>query len=102
MARVLSPFVYWAQSDSHVYLKVDIKDVKDPVVLIEEDYLEFNSAERYILLRDKFYKQENSSRWQDLLRDKLLKIKYSHRKILFCDGSFLAIDSVFSQIWDFC
>lgn len=25
MGKYPSPFVYWAQSDSHVYLKVDLK-----------------------------------------------------------------------------
>lgn len=29
---VLSPFVYWAQSESTIFLKIDLKDVK--VILI--------------------------------------------------------------------
>lgn len=43
---VLSPFVYWAQTESNVSLKVDLKDVKIPDVTIAEKKLDF-SAEGY-------------------------------------------------------
>ena len=43
MAKTLSPFVYWAQNDTHVYLKVDLKDVKDVKVAIEDDDIEYSS-----------------------------------------------------------
>ena len=26
--RVLSPFVYWGQNDSHIFLKIDLKEVE--------------------------------------------------------------------------
>jgi very-long-chain (3R)-3-hydroxyacyl-CoA dehydratase len=42
----LSPFVYWAQTESNVSLKVDLKDVKSPAVTITEKKLRF-SAEGY-------------------------------------------------------
>merc|ERR1711953_137744 len=41
MSRSFSPFVYWAQSNSEVSLRIDLKDVKEPDVTIEEDEIEF-------------------------------------------------------------
>lgn len=41
MPEVLSPFVYWAQTENNVTLKVDLKDVKDPDVLLEGNNLQF-------------------------------------------------------------
>ena len=40
--KVLSPFVYWAQSNADLTLRVDLKDVKDPDVAIEEEEIEFS------------------------------------------------------------
>ena len=42
MAKVLCPFVYWAQSNSDITLRVDLKDVKDPDITIEEEEIEFS------------------------------------------------------------
>ena len=42
MSRSFSPFVYWAQSNSEISLRVDLKDVKEPDVTIEEDEIEFS------------------------------------------------------------
>ena len=42
MAKTLSPFVYWAQSNRDLTLRVDLKDVKDPDITIEEEEIEFS------------------------------------------------------------
>lgn len=42
-ALSLTPFVYWAQSESHIFLKVDLHDVKDPDVELHKKYLAFES-----------------------------------------------------------
>ena len=42
MAKVLCPFVYWAQSNSDITLRVDLKDVKEPDITIEEEEIEFS------------------------------------------------------------
>ena len=42
MSRSFSPFVYWAQSNSEISLRVDLRDVKEPDVTIEEDEIEFS------------------------------------------------------------
>lgn len=39
----LSPFVYWAQNERNVYLKVDLKDVKSPTIDLQADKLHFKS-----------------------------------------------------------
>ncbi|XP_065333217.1 very-long-chain (3R)-3-hydroxyacyl-CoA dehydratase 3 [Cloeon dipterum] len=39
----LSPFVYWAQTDSVATLKVDLKSVKDPHLRIKEETVEFSA-----------------------------------------------------------
>ena len=41
-AKVLCPFVYWAQSNADISLRVDLKDVKDPDITIEEEEIEFS------------------------------------------------------------
>ncbi|XP_044262033.1 very-long-chain (3R)-3-hydroxyacyl-CoA dehydratase [Tribolium madens] len=38
---VLSPFVFWAQNEKTVFLKVDLKDVKDPNITLERRKLQF-------------------------------------------------------------
>jgi len=40
---VLAPFVYWAQSNTEVLLRVDLKDVKDPQISIEEGEIDFST-----------------------------------------------------------
>ena len=42
MAKTLCPFVYWAQSNRDLTLRVDLKDVKDPDITIEEEEIEFS------------------------------------------------------------
>jgi len=42
MVKVLCPFVYWAQSNKDITLRVDLKDVKDPDITIEEEEIEFS------------------------------------------------------------
>ncbi|XP_069699517.1 very-long-chain (3R)-3-hydroxyacyl-CoA dehydratase isoform X2 [Periplaneta americana] len=39
----LSPFVYWAQSENNVTLKVDLKDVKNPDITLDENRLRFSA-----------------------------------------------------------
>nr|CAD7399722.1 unnamed protein product [Timema poppensis] len=43
MPEVLSPFVYWAQTESNLTLKVDLKDVKNPDVHLENKKLQFGA-----------------------------------------------------------
>lgn len=40
----LSPFVYWAQTESHVSLRVDLKNAESPKVDLNEDQLIFTSV----------------------------------------------------------
>ncbi|CAG9856531.1 unnamed protein product [Phyllotreta striolata] len=40
---VLSPFVYWAQNDKNIFLKVDLKDVKAPEIILETRKLHFQT-----------------------------------------------------------
>ncbi|XP_050296595.1 very-long-chain (3R)-3-hydroxyacyl-CoA dehydratase isoform X2 [Anthonomus grandis grandis] len=37
-----SPFVYWAQSENSIFLKIDLRDVKEPDIDIKEKALSFN------------------------------------------------------------
>nr|XP_034324775.1 very-long-chain (3R)-3-hydroxyacyl-CoA dehydratase 3 [Crassostrea gigas] len=39
----LSPFVYWGQKTDHISLKIDLKDVVDPIVDLTEDGLKFKA-----------------------------------------------------------
>ena len=39
----LKPFVYWAQTESDICLRVDLKDMQDTDVLIEEDEIEIST-----------------------------------------------------------
>lgn len=41
---MLSPFVYWAQTESNITLKVDLKEVKDPNVVLEKERLNFEAC----------------------------------------------------------
>lgn len=43
MAKTFAPFVYWAQSETEVLLRVDLKDVKNPDISIEEEEVEFGA-----------------------------------------------------------
>ncbi|CAH1106035.1 unnamed protein product [Psylliodes chrysocephalus] len=40
---VLSPFVYWAQNENSLFIKVDLKDVKAPEITLEKRKLYFQS-----------------------------------------------------------
>merc|ERR1719334_982963 len=40
----LAPFVYWAQSNTEVFLRVDLKDVKDPTICLEEEEIDFSAV----------------------------------------------------------
>ncbi|KAJ3641068.1 hypothetical protein Zmor_027591 [Zophobas morio] len=40
---VLSPFVFWAQNETNIFLKVDLKDVKQPNINLETRKLQFQS-----------------------------------------------------------
>ena len=39
----LKPFVYWAQTETDVYLRVDLKAIKDTEVTIDEDEVEVST-----------------------------------------------------------
>ncbi|RZC38430.1 very-long-chain (3R)-3-hydroxyacyl-[acyl-carrier protein] dehydratase [Asbolus verrucosus] len=39
----LSPFVFWAQNEKNIFIKVDLKDVKDPDIILETRKLQFQS-----------------------------------------------------------
>ena len=39
----LKPFVYWAQTESDICLRVDLKDMQDTEVVIEEDEIEIST-----------------------------------------------------------
>lgn len=41
MTEIFSPFVFWAQTEHQVSLRVDLKDVKKEKVSMDEDKLEF-------------------------------------------------------------
>ncbi|KAL0271615.1 UNVERIFIED_CONTAM: hypothetical protein PYX00_008652 [Menopon gallinae] len=43
MTETLSPFVFWAQTESSLSLKVDLKDVKNTNVSLEKDSLVFSA-----------------------------------------------------------
>ncbi|XP_060523846.1 very-long-chain (3R)-3-hydroxyacyl-CoA dehydratase isoform X2 [Cylas formicarius] len=40
---VLSPFVYWAQNEEHIFLKVDLKDTKNPYVKCNDRNIDFKA-----------------------------------------------------------
>ncbi|XP_023024038.2 3-hydroxyacyl-CoA dehydratase 2 [Leptinotarsa decemlineata] len=40
---IFSPFVYWAQDEKSIFLKIDLKDVKDPDISVEEKQIYFQS-----------------------------------------------------------
>jgi hypothetical protein len=42
----LSPFVYWAQTETHVHLRADLRDVKTHDVAIEEEEVELSALAR--------------------------------------------------------
>ena len=39
----LNPFVYWAQTETDICLRVDLKDMKDTEITIEEDEIEVST-----------------------------------------------------------
>ena len=39
----LKPFVYWAQTETDICLRVDLKDMQDTEVSIEEDEIEIST-----------------------------------------------------------
>ena len=39
----LKPFVYWAQTETDICLRVDLKDIKDAEVTIDEDEIEVST-----------------------------------------------------------
>ena len=39
----LKPFVYWAQTEADICLRVDLKDMQDTEVSIEEDEIEIST-----------------------------------------------------------
>lgn len=39
----LNPFVYWAQNEETIFLKIDLKDVKNPDIKFEERYFQFEA-----------------------------------------------------------
>ena len=39
----LNPFVYWAQTETDICLRVDLKDLKDTEISIEEDEIEVST-----------------------------------------------------------
>ncbi|XP_076252119.1 3-hydroxyacyl-CoA dehydratase 2 [Rhynchophorus ferrugineus] len=39
-----SPFVYWAQSENCIFLKIDLKDVKEPNINIEQKSIKFQGV----------------------------------------------------------
>ncbi|XP_023336938.1 very-long-chain (3R)-3-hydroxyacyl-CoA dehydratase [Eurytemora carolleeae] len=41
MGKTFSPFVYWAQSEEEILLRVDLKNTVDPNINIEEEEIEF-------------------------------------------------------------
>lgn len=43
MVDTFSPFVFWAQTKHQVTLRVDLKDVKDPEIVLNTDKLEFTA-----------------------------------------------------------
>ena len=43
MSCDLKPFVYWAQTESDVCLRIDLKDIKDAEISIEEYEIEVSA-----------------------------------------------------------
>ncbi|KAF5270294.1 hypothetical protein FQA39_LY08405 [Lamprigera yunnana] len=43
MSKVLNPFVYWAQSEENLFIKVDLKDAENTDFVLEERKLQFES-----------------------------------------------------------
>merc|ERR1712013_328864 len=41
MEKTIAPFVYWAQSNTEISLRVDLRDVSEPEVQVEEEEIEF-------------------------------------------------------------
>jgi len=41
MEKIIAPFVYWAQSNTEISLRVDLRDVSEPEVQVEEEEIEF-------------------------------------------------------------
>jgi len=44
MEKTVAPFVYWAQSNTEVTLRVDLRDVSGPEVLVEEEEIDFSAV----------------------------------------------------------
>lgn len=44
MTEILSPFVFWAQTEHKLSLKVDLKDVKEPKIALTINRLEFSAV----------------------------------------------------------
>lgn len=43
MTGLFSPFVYWAQTEEQISLRVDLKDAKSPKISLECDKLSFSA-----------------------------------------------------------
>jgi len=80
-----APFVYWAQTTTEVTLRVDLKDVKDPQILLEEEEVEFTAlgcgshgVQRYNFVLE-FYLPVNKGYTYDLT-DREVRIKIQKKE----------------------
>lgn len=62
MAELPSPFVFWAQTDKNVTLKVDLKDATEPWVDMKNDSLAFSAIGKGARGQHKYYFKLNFDR----------------------------------------
>ncbi|XP_077515947.1 3-hydroxyacyl-CoA dehydratase 2 [Amblyomma americanum] len=88
-AGTLSPFVYWAQNDSKLFLRVDLRNVKVPDIEATSHKLSFSAygagargEEKYTFLLD-FYSSVNPDGCEYRVNDRQVDIQISKEKADF-------------------
>ena len=49
MTKTLAPFVYWAQTESEVLMRVDLKDVQEPSITLGRGHIRHTQVNRTVV-----------------------------------------------------
>ena len=59
MTKTLAPFVYWAQTESEVLMRVDLKDVEEPTITLGKHTTTYWSTKFSLISYEEFLVEEN-------------------------------------------
>lgn len=89
----LKPFVYWAQTEADIFLKIDVKKIEgEPDVCIEEEEIEFTAkgigsqgdglVEKYHFVLEFFLPVDPSRSVVDIVEDKEVRICLKKKRLI--------------------